>query len=191
MNAFELYKQQYVEAKIAYASSRELFFSGTEIAASEGRHTETDPECEQLRNASWQTHSKLMTAADYLVGCLAQGAMALAQGVKHDCLIGISHDIFTTYPCYRFKIEMMVVPKGDTWMHKNSDLSELANRVNYGVIEWEQAKAWLQQAGVACGEVVDCGWKSDNDILSASYDELIHELKEQATHCIGAYASKA
>lgn len=191
MNTFDIYKSNYIKARLRYMNAKEKYRQYKEFNDSDPT-LEEKTLYERYKLEKWEQFIDVTHAADMMGEYIAKCAMAQIKDEDLMCLIvgeNLVEDSNETY--FEFIFKFLPTPTLERLTECEPVLNELCDRIYFGFVDADEAKKELEEAGVTCGEVTTISGYSENDILRPPFEEVVGGIHDLAVAAIDGFRSKS
>ena len=191
METFDIYKTNYIKARLKYMNAKEKFRQYQEFNSSEPT-PEEKALFERYETEKWERFINVTHAADMMGDYVAKCAMARIEDKDLTCLISgenLEDECFDTF--FEFTYKFLPMPTIERLADMAPALSELLDRIYFGTVNADEAKIKLEEEGVKCGEITTISGFSEIDILRPTFEELVDEIADLALAAIDGFRSES
>ena len=191
METFDIYKTNYIKARLKYKNAKEKFRQYNEFNSSEPTPAEKAL-FERYETEKWERFINVTHAADMMGDYVAKCAMARIEDKDLTCLISgenLENECFDTF--FEFTYKFLPMPTIERLADMVPALSELLDRIYFGTVNADEAKKKLEEEGVKCGEITTISGFSEIDILRPPFEELVDEIADLALAAIDGFRSES
>ena len=191
METFEIYKFNYIKARLKYMNAKEKFRQYQEFNSSEPT-PEEKALFERYKTEKWERFINVTHAADMMGDYVAKCAMARIEDKDLTCLISgenLEDECFDTF--FEFTYKFLPMPTIERLADMAPALSQLLDRIYFGTVNADEAKIKLEEEGVKCGEITTISGFSEIDILRPTFEELVDEIADLALAAIDGFRSES
>ena len=191
METFDIYKTNYIKARLKYMNAKEKFRQYQEFNSSEPT-PEEKALFERYETEKWERFINVTHAADMMGDYVAKCAMARIEDKDLTCLISgenLEDECFDTF--FEFTYNFLPMPTIERLADMAPALSELLDRIYFGTVNADEAKKKLEEEGVKCGEITTISGFSEIDILRPPFEELVDEIADLAMAAIDGFRSES
>ena len=191
METFDIYKTNYIKARLKYKNAKEKFRQYNEFNSSEPT-PEEKALFERYKTEKWERFINVTHAADMMGDYVAKCAMARIEDKDLTCLISgenLEDECFDTF--FEFTYKFLPMPTIERLADMVPALSQLLDRIYFGTVNADEAKIKLEEEGVKCGEITTISGFSEIDILRPTFEELVDEIADLAMAAIDGFRSES
>ena len=191
METFDIYKTNYIKARLKYMNAKEKFRQYNEFNSSEPTPAEKAL-FERYETEKWERFINVTHAADMMGDYVAKCAMARIEDKDLTCLISgenLEDECFDTF--FEFTYNFLPMPTIERLADMVPALSQLLDRIYFGTVNADEAKKKLEEEGVKCGEITTISGFSEIDILRPTFEELVDEIADLALAAIDGFRSES
>ena len=191
METFDIYKTNYIKARLKYMNAKEKFRQYQEFNSSEPT-PEEKALFERYKTEKWERFINVTHAADMMGDYVAKCAMARIEDKDLTCLISgenLEDECFDTF--FEFTYKFLPMPTIERLADMAPALSQLLDRIYFGTVNADEAKIKLEEEGVKCGEITTISGFSEIDILRPTFEELVDEIADLALAAIDGFRSES
>ena len=191
METFDIYKTNYIKARLKYKNAKEKFRQYNEFNSSEPTPAEKAL-FERYETEKWERFINVTHAADMMGDYVAKCAMARIEDKDLTCLISgenLENECFDTF--FEFTYKFLPMPTIERLADMVPALSQLLDRIYFGTVNADEAKIKLEEEGVKCGEITTISGFSEIDILRPTFEELVDEIADLALAAIDGFRSES
>ena len=191
METFDIYKTNYIKARLKYKNAKEKFRQYNEFNSSEPT-PEEKALFERYKTEKWERFINVTHAADMMGDYVAKCAMARIEDKDLTCLISgenLEDECFDTF--FEFTYKFLPMPTIERLADMAPALSQLLDRIYFGTVNADEAKIKLEEEGVKCGEITTISGFSEIDILRPTFEELVDEIADLALAAIDGFRSES
>ena len=191
METFEIYKFNYIKARLKYMNAKEKFRQYQEFNSSEPT-PEEKALFERYKTEKWERFINVTHAADMMGDYVAKCAMARIEDKDLTCLISgenLEDECFDTF--FEFTYKFLPMPTIERLADMAPALSQLLDRIYFGTVNADEAKIKLEEEGVKCGEITTISGFSEIDIMRPPFEELVDEIADLALAAIDGFRSES
>ena len=189
METFEIYKFNYIKARLKYMNAKEKFRQYNEFNSSEPT-PEEKALFDRYKTEKWERFINVTHAADMMGDYVAKCAMARIEDKDLTCLISgenLEDECFDTF--FEFTYKFLPMPTIERLADMVPALSQLLDRIYFGTVNADEAKIKLEEEGVKCGEITTISGFREIDILRPPFEELVDEIADLALAAIDGFRS--
>ena len=189
METFDIYKTNFIKARLKYMNAKEKFLQYNEFNSSEPTPAEKAL-FERYKTEKWERFINVTHAADMMGDYVAKCAMARIEDKDLTCLISgenLEDECFDTF--FEFTYNFLPMPTIERLADMVPALSQLLDRIYFGTVNADEAKKKLEEEGVKCGEITTISGFSEIDILRPPFEELVDEIADLAWAAIDGFRS--
>ena len=191
METFEIYKFNYIKARLKYMNAKEKFRQYNEFNSSEPT-PEEKALFDRYKTEKWERFINVTHAADMMGDYVAKCAMARIEDKDLTCLISgenLEDECFDTF--FEFTYKFLPMPTIERLADMVPALSQLLDRIYFGTVNADEAKIKLEEEGVKCGEITTISGFREIDILRPPFEELVDEIADLALAAIDGFRSES
>ena len=191
METFDIYKTNYIKARLKYMNAKEKFRQYNEFNSSEPT-PEEKAFFDRYKTEKWERFINVTHAADMMGDYVAKCAMARIEDKDLTCLISgenLEDECFDTF--FEFTYNFLPMPTIERLADMVPALSQLLDRIYFGTVNADEAKKKLEEEGVKCGEITTISGFSEIDILRPPFEELVDEIADLALAAIDGFRSES
>lgn len=191
METFDIYKTNYIKARLKYMNAKEKFRQYQEFNSSEPT-PEEKALFERYETEKWERFINVTHAADMMGDYVAKCAMARIEDKDLTCLISgenLENECFDTF--FEFTYKFLPMPTIERLADMAPALSELLDRIYFGTVNADEARKKLEEEGVKCGEITTISGYGENDIMRPPFDQLVDDIYQLAMIMIERYRNGA
>ena len=191
METFDIYKTNYIKARLKYMNAKEKFRQYNEFNSSEPT-PEEKALFDRYKTEKWERFINVTHAADMMGDYVAKCAMARIEDKDLTCLISgenLEDECFDTF--FEFTYKFLPMPTIERLADMAPALSQLLDRIYFGTVNADEAKIKLEEEGVKCGEITTISGFSEIDILRPPFEELVDEIADLALAAIDGFRSES
>ena len=191
METFDIYKTNFIKARLKYMNAKEKFLQYNEFNSSEPTPAEKAL-FERYETEKWERFINVTHAADMMGDYVAKCAMARIEDKDLTCLISgenLENECFDTF--FEFTYNFLPMPTIERLADMAPALSELLDRIYFGTVNADEAKKKLEEEGVKCGEITTISGFREIDILRPPFEELVDEIADLAMAAIDGFRSES
>ncbi|MDD6473512.1 MAG: hypothetical protein PUF62_10865 [Bacteroidales bacterium] len=173
MDAFDLFKSKYLDAKLRFLNLVEMDRQFSEIAEDDNCDPSEKERHERYRKERWESFINILHAADMLVGYVASRATKITNQKGYFCFFQGYNDIDDiAKPEFVFGFNFMAMPDLDKLEEEHPSLSNLCSQIRFGSITVSEVESALYKESIPHSDIMVLGEYSDNDLMECSLDEL-------------------
>ena len=191
METFDIYKTNYIKARLKYKNAKEKFRQYNEFNSSEPT-PEEKALFERYETEKWERFINVTHAADMMGDYVAKCAMARIEDKDLTCLISgenLENECFDTF--FEFTYKFLPMPTIERLADMVPALSQLLDRIYFGTVNADEVKKKLEEEGVECVEITTISGLNEIDILRPPFEELVDEIADLAMAAIDGFRSES
>ena len=190
MDTFDIYKTNYINARLRYANAKDMRQHYREIIESLERKPAPEDQAfyDRYNQEHLEAESNVLNATDMLGDYIAKCAMARIEDDEFTCLItsgNIMNECAETY--FEFDFSFMVMPTLERLIERNPVFNDICDQINFGKVDAHDVKQELEENGIECGEITIVSGYSEIDILRPPFDEVVEEIYDLAMAAIEGF----
>ena len=191
METFDIYKTNFINARLRYMNSKDIFDEQKKIM--ERNPTPNDQELfsyyiRQNREAYFNVTNSADMMGDYIAKC----AMAKIDDDELSCMITAGNTMDECNETYfNFHFWFMPMPTLERLTESNPVLNDICDQIHFGKVDAFEAKKEIEAEGAKCGEITTISGFSEIDILRPTFEELVDEIADLALAAIDGFRSES
>ena len=191
METFDIYKTNFINARLRYMNSKDMCDEQKKIM--ERNPTPNDQELfsyyiRQNREAYFNVTNSADMMGDYIAKC----AMAKIDDDELSCLITAGNTMDECNETYfNFHFWFMPMPTLERLTESNPVLNDICDQIHFGKVDAFEAKKEIEAEGAKCGEITTISGYGENDIMRPPFDQLVDDIYQLAMIMIERYRNGA
>ena len=189
MNTFDIYKSNYIKARLRYMNAKDMCQALKEEIESNPKHRDRRL-LDRYDQEKWEAETNVLNAADMMGDYIAKCAMAKIDDDDLTCLITAGNTMDECNETYfEFNFWFLPMPTLERLTESNPVLNDLCDQMYYGKVDAFEAKKEMEEEGAKCGEVTTISGYSETDIIRPPFDEVVEEIYDLAMAAIDGFRS--
>lgn len=189
MNTFDIYKSNYINARLRYTNAKDMCQALKEEIESNPKHRDRRL-LDRYDQEKWEAETNVLNAADMMGDYIAKCAMAKIDDDDLTCLITAGNTMDECNETYfEFNFWFLPMPTLERLTESNPVLNDLCDQMYYGKVDAFEAKKEMEEEGAKCGEVTTISGYSETDIIRPPFDEVVEEIYDLAMAAIDGFRS--
>ena len=191
METFDIYKTNFINARLRYMNSKDIFDEQKKIM--ERNPTPNDQELfSYYIRENREAYFNVTNSADLMGDYIAKCAMARIDDDELTCLITAGNTMDECNETYfNFHFWFMPMPTLERLTESNPVLNDICDQIHFGKVDAFEAKKEIEAEGAKCGEITTISGYGENDIMRPPFDQLVDDIYQLAMIMIERYRNGA
>lgn len=190
MNTFDIYKSNYIKARLRYMNAKDMCQALKEEIESNHKHRDRRL-LDRYEQEKWEAETNVLNAADMMGDYIAKCAMAKIDDDDLTCLITAGNTMDECNETYfEFNFWFLPMPTLERLTESNPVLNDLCDQMCYGKVDAFEAKKEMEEEGAKCGEVTTISGYSENDLMRPPFDQVVDDIYQLALTMMERFRSK-
>ena len=191
METFDIYKTNYINARLRYMNAKDMCHLLKEKVEKE--HKSGDQKLlDRYEQEKWEAETNVLNAADMMGDYIAKCAMTRIEDDEFTCLItsgNIMNECAETY--FEFDFSFMVMPSLERLIERNPVFNDICDQIHFGKVDAHDVRQELEEEGVECGEIDIVSGYSEIDLMQQPFDHVVGEIASLASAAIEGFKNGA
>lgn len=189
MDTFEIYKTNFINARLRYMNAKDMCQLLTEEKESDRKHIGWGL-LDRYDQEQWDAQTNVHNAADMMVDYIAKCAMARIDDDELTCMITAGNTMDECHETYfNFHFWFLPMPTLERLTESYPVLNDICDQIHFGKVDAFEAKKEIEAEGAKCGEITTISGYSENDIMRPPFEELVDEIADLAWAAIDGFRS--
>lgn len=190
METFDIYKTNYINARLRYANAKDMRQHYREIIESLERKPAPEDQAfyDRYNQEHLEAETNVLNAADMMGDYIAKCAMARIEDDEFTCLItsgNIMNECAETY--FEFDFSFMVMPTLERLIERNPVFNDICDQIHFGKVNAHDVKQELEDEDVECGEIDMVSGYGEIDLMQQPFDKVVAEIASLASAAIEGF----
>ena len=191
MDTFDMYKTNFINARLRVMNAKDMCQLLTEEKESDRKHIGWGL-LDRYDQEQWDAQTNVHNAADMMVDYIAKCAMARIDDDELTCLITAGNTMDECHETYfNFHFWFMPMPTLERLTESNPVLNDICDQIHFGKVDAFEAKKEIEAEGAKCGEITTISGYGENDIMRPPFDQLVDDIYQLAMIMIERYRNGA
>ena len=191
METFDIYKTNYINARLRYMNAKDMNQALKEEIESNPKHRDRRL-LDRYDQEKWEAETNVLNAADMLGDYIAKCAMAKIDDDELSCMITAGNTMDECNETYfNFHFWFMPMPTLERLTESNPVLNDICDQIHFGKVDAFEAKKEIEAEGAKCGEITTISGYGENDIMRPPFDQLVDDIYQLAMIMIERYRNGA
>lgn len=191
MNTFDIYKSNYIKARLRYMNAKDMCQALKEEIESNPKHRARNL-LDRYEQEKWDAETNVLNSADMMGDYIAKCAMAKIDDDELSCLItsgNMMSECAETY--FEFNFWFLPMPTLERLTESNPVLNDLCDQMYYGKVDAFETKKEIEEEGAKCGEVTTISGYSENDLMRPPFDQVVDDIYQLALTMMERFRSSS